>query len=242
MEKSPNSFALKYNVEKTDSSSKYDLLTLNVTKYNGFINHDIKVETDYENCDPGLVGLYDSLNVSFPEKEIDTIHAFLTQSLKMTNSHKVKEFTEQSKGNPLPNYPSLMNKDEVKFIIKMVISEMTEMAQTVCDSPQEALEFVRDCVGTDTNMSYKKPTDEMHLIAEQADSAVDAEYYLKNAFAKKGVNLDRIFTIVHKANMDKKFPDGTFHRREDSKVIKPDNWKEPDITSEIEYQKQHGAW
>jgi len=62
-------------------------------------------------------------------------------------------------------------------------------------------------------------------IVDQADVAVDIIYYLVDTFLRAGVNLDSLFTIVHEANMAKRFPDGEFHK-ENGKVIKPEGWAE----------------
>ncbi|SNW62448.1 Phosphoribosyl-ATP pyrophosphohydrolase [Orpheovirus IHUMI-LCC2] len=160
----------------------------------------------------------------------------------MSHSLKVKEFTEGSTGKQCPKTPQLMSKNEVGFLFSMVKSEMVELAQTVCDSSEEAVQLFNNANCRDVNNNYSKPSLESELISEQADAMVDAWYYMLNAAAKKGMNLDRIFDVVHDANMSKRFSDGTFHRREDGKVIKPDGWKEPDTHGEIQRQLQHGSW
>lgn len=173
---------------------------------------------------------------------VDNFHAKLAYTWQMTDAHKVKQFTEESMGVILPEKPIVMSHDSVKFLISMVMSEMVELAQTVCNSPLEALGLVYSCAGKDLNLQRKPPVDDMSTIAEQSDAMVDAWYYMLNAAAKHGVNLSQLFARVHAANMDKKFPDGQFHRREDSKVIKPPGWCEPDVVGAIEQQFKNGAW
>lgn len=155
---------------------------------------------------------------------------------------KVKVFTEESLGKQLPDKPRAMTYDEVKFLIRMAISEYVELAQTVTTNANDAMLMVASAVNTDLKPHYIPPTNNVELIAHQSDAVVDANYYALNAFAKVGVNLSKIFDVVHGANMAKKFPDGTFHRREDGKVIKPPAWKEPDVNGEIMRQKENGAW
>jgi predicted HAD superfamily Cof-like phosphohydrolase len=154
---------------------------------------------------------------------------------------QVREFT-MGCGRSCPNSPSPMTYDEAKFLIGMMLSEIVELAQTVTSGPDEAVELVRSLVTVDLKRNYVKPNDEIDLIAHQADAAVDCAYYAYDAFAKKGVNLRSIFDVVHKANMDKRFPDGTFHKREDGKIIKPHNWQEPDIRGEVIRQLREGSW
>lgn len=160
----------------------------------------------------------------------------------MDHANKVREFTEGSIGVKCPNTPVAMNNDEVKFIIRMVFSEMYELAQTVTKDKENSVEFLQTCLDTIDYSRNVKFNNEAELIGQQYDAFVDAWYYMLNASAKKGVNLCSIFDRVHEANMAKRFPDGTFHRREDGKVIKPDGWKEPDITGEVERQMKVGAW
>lgn len=184
-----------------------------------------------------------TIDLFIKNTEKEQLDRYITNRLKITNAHKVKQFTEEGRNLTCPIKPVLMNKDRVKFIIRMVFSEMTELAQTVCTSPEETLEFVKQCVGADFNKNYKKPESETELISEQFDAMVDAMYYMYDTAGLHGFNLDKGFTRVHKANMDKKWPDGTFHRRpEDNKIIKPPTWTEPDMVQEVIDQTNNGAW
>jgi predicted HAD superfamily Cof-like phosphohydrolase len=158
----------------------------------------------------------------------------------MSNADLVKEFTEQSTGIVCPVTPRAMTKSEVSFLIKMCVSELVELAQTVADDNEESMEMVRSSVDVDLKTNYKKPTTETELIAEQADAPVDMWYYSLNALAKVGVNASKVFDEVHRANMNKKWDDGKFHRREDGKIIKPDNWQEPNMVAVIQDQIENG--
>jgi predicted HAD superfamily Cof-like phosphohydrolase len=198
----------------------------------------------------GLRNVFDNTNIPLVSDQmlktdvipyVDKGLEVLTDVMRRNSTHTsfVKDFTEQSMGTKLPTTPSKMTKDEVKFIVRMVLSEMMELCTTVTPTVQEALDLFDDCVGTtDKPKSSFDPdskSDE-EIMAEQYDSFVDAWYYMLNTAVKKGVDLDAIFKVVHRANMAKKFPDGKFHRREDGKVLKPDGWKEPDIVGEIKRQ------
>lgn len=153
-----------------------------------------------------------------------------------SNYEAVKQFTEESNGIKCPTTPSKMSKDEVKFLVKMVLSEMTELCQTVTNSHEESLRMMIECLGVDPS-NQPKYVDDIAVIADQADAMVDAWYYMLNASAKKGMNLSSVFDVVHKANMDKRDPEtGKFNRREDGKILKPKNWKPADIYSEIKNQ------
>lgn len=136
-----------------------------------------------------------------------------------------------------------MNRQEVEFLITMVMSELQEIADTVTSSNQESLELMRSCLGVDQSEHPGSPETrtEVELIADQADGGVDAWIYILNAFCKKGVDLLAIFEVVHRANMAKRDPStGKFLRREsDGKVIKPPGWQPPDIENEIRRQMEN---
>jgi ubiquitin-protein ligase/predicted HAD superfamily Cof-like phosphohydrolase len=172
----------------------------------------------------------------------DRVTGFLENEFKMSNAHKVRQFTQESRGIACPTKPSPMTLDEVTFIIRMVMSELTELAQTVTPDAVSAIKLVKDSAGVDVKMGYKKPNSNVGLMADQYDAMVDAWYYMLNSAAKKGANLSSIFNVVHEANMNKRWIDGAFHRRPDGKVEKPPGWKEPNIVEEIERQCDEGAF
>ena len=174
-------------------------------------------------------------NSSVPETK-------LKQTAGFDPSLLVKQFTEESTGQACPTTPKVMGKDAAIFLIKMVMSELVELAQTVTDDTETAVALVRDCAGVDAHLSYKLPTASIEVVAEQADALVDAMYYMHNAGCKHGWNLTQVFNVVHQANMAKKWDDNTFHRRDDGKVIKPQNWVEPDIVAEMTRQEKQGSW
>ena len=152
-----------------------------------------------------------------------------------SNARKVYNWTKNT-GSLIADKPQAMTREEVQFIINMATSELVELAQTVADDADDAIKMVQLGAHVDVSLDYKKPETELGIISEQADAAVDVMYYLYNTYAKKGVNLDSVFEKVHAANEAKRFNDGTFHRRNDGKVLKPPGWQEPDINGEIERQ------
>ena len=66
-------------------------------------------------------------------------------------------------------------------------------------------------------------------IYEQADAMIDLIYFALGTLVEMGVKPDKLFDIVHDANMSKLWSDGKVHRREiDGKVIKPPEWEDPE--------------
>lgn len=151
-----------------------------------------------------------------------------------SNFELVKEFTEGS-GFVIPPKPVPMDRTAVEFIVSMVLDECAELIHTVSDPDEDVLATMRRLVGK----NYKPlppPVDDVDRIVQQADALVDINYYNYNCATKHNMDIDAVFKIVHQANMDKRFPDGTFHRDESGKIIKPPAWKEPAVDDEIRRQ------
>ena len=162
----------------------------------------------------------------------------------MSNSLDVKEFTEGSTGKECPQIPVSMDKNNVIFIIRMVMSELDELMCTVEKNSDEKNKLMLEAFNTRDECKDFEYDDEIKKIASQADAMVDAWHYMLNVSAKHGMNLSDLFKVVHKANMDKRDSvTGKFIRREsDGKVIKPKGWLPPDIEGEIKRQLSQGSW
>ena len=71
--------------------------------------------------------------------------------------------------------------------------------------------------------------EEADNIYEQADAMIDLIYFALGTLVEMGVKPEKLFDIVHEANMTKIWSDGKVHRREnDGKVIKPPEWEDPE--------------
>jgi len=147
----------------------------------------------------------------------------------MSNYDKVKQFTEESTGIKCPDNPIPLDKDKVKFLVGMCLSELTELCQTVCSSHDEAIKMMVECMGKDPSKQPEYKND-IEIVADQADAMVDTWYYMLNAAAKNGIDLSKVFDAVHQANMDKKDKKtGKFIKRDDGKILKPEGWKPANI-------------
>merc|ERR1719203_1869041 len=135
-----------------------------------------------------------------------------------------------------------MNDSEVEFITKMIIDELLELLATKMDS-NAAKELMISLVTKAKEVPQINTENEAELIGEQGDAFVDIWYYSLNAAAKKGVNLSKIFELVHDANMAKKDPiTGKFKKRDDGKILKPNGWRAPNVGAEIRRQTDNGSW
>jgi len=145
----------------------------------------------------------------------------------------VREFTEQSKGIKCPESPIFLDTTACKFIVRMILSELAELYQTVygdIDRKNVIDLMIEHISNIDTNDGTL--VDNKHYANKQIaafDNIIDIIF---NVGDHHEFDLDSLFNVVHAANMAKRFPDGTFHRRDDGKVIKPDGWQEADVTAE----------
>ena len=174
--------------------------------------------------------------------------------MQKTQAQQVAEFTQlrlnagkaRDEFVPLPNKPRAMTKLEVKKFIGLCSSELVELARTVTSSNAEALEFTKECIGMDPSAHEPVMKDEIDVIADQVDSIVDMFIYSADISSEKGFNLDKVFAEVHRANMSKTFPDGTFHLVEISpgifKVAKPPNFQPPNVRKVVEDMIENGSW
>ncbi|MXW74492.1 MAG: HAD family hydrolase [Acidimicrobiaceae bacterium] len=102
----------------------------------------------------------------------------------------------------------------------------------------EAVEFIAEMVNDELE-ELREATD----VVEQSDALVDAIYYICDTAVRHGMNLDRVFEIVHGANMGK-VVDGRVIRRDDGKILKPEGWRDPGplLITELERQQREGSW
>jgi hypothetical protein len=80
----------------------------------------------------------------------------------------------------------------------------------------------------------KDRDDELSILTEILDGAVDAVYVIYQMCNALGLPFDEAFAEVHRSNMAKRSSDGTVHYREDGKVLKPHGWTPPNIRAIIE--------
>ena len=164
-----------------------------------------------------------------------------SRSSQLSDYEKVRDFTIQAGGGPdvCTEQPTPLNEQEVRFLLRMCLSELQELALTITDNVEESVKVLHECMKTIDKSAHEKLTTDDQIIAAQADAVVDAWYYSCNAFAKKSVDISQVFNVVHGANMAKRDPKTKkFIKREDGKIIKPEGWTAPDITVEIARQRR----
>lgn len=201
-----------------------------------------KIETTLKESNDNESTIKSVLSFAMTAATIGTLKSVVQQDV-LTRSENVKIFTEESKGDKLPNHPRKMTRDEVLFITKMVSEELQELLVTITNENENVKELLIDIVSNSNSPTYNNlGKNDLELMAEQVDAFVDIDYYNCNAAAKVGFNVDDVFNLVHEANMSKKFEDGTFHKNSEGKVIKPSGWVEPDVKVVVSKWLENGTW
>lgn len=70
-------------------------------------------------------------------------------------------------------------------------------------------------------------------LIEIADAIADSLYVIIGTAVAYGIDCQRVFDEVHRSNLTKVWSDGTVHRDEFGKVIKPPGFQKPDIASAL---------
>ena len=124
------------------------------------------------------------------------------------------------------------------------VEELVEFVRASSHSEDEFQQAIRDLhqaldVSAD-KVSQKIPAES--TLVGQVDALIDTLYFTYGSFVLMGVDPERIFEIVHQANMAKIFPDGKAQFDPVThKILKPEDWEEkhapePAIKKELERQ------
>lgn len=109
------------------------------------------------------------------------------------------------------------------------VEELVEFVRASSHSEDEFQQAIRDLhqaldVSAD-KVSQKIPAES--TLVGQVDALIDTLYFTYGSFVLMGVDPERIFEIVHQANMAKIFPDGKAQFDPVThKILKPEDWEE----------------
>jgi predicted HAD superfamily Cof-like phosphohydrolase len=76
---------------------------------------------------------------------------------------------------------------------------------------------------------FKEAVEERDM-TKAADALADILYVVYGAGVTFGIDLEEVYSEVHRSNMTKVWPDGTVHRRSDGKVEKPPTYSRADVS------------
>jgi predicted HAD superfamily Cof-like phosphohydrolase len=78
-------------------------------------------------------------------------------------------------------------------------------------------------------------------VEDQADALIDLIYFALGTFVEMGLAPEKLFEIVHAANMAKLGPEGKPIYNEQGKVSKPEGWQAPEPLLIAEINRQRAA-
>jgi predicted HAD superfamily Cof-like phosphohydrolase len=120
----------------------------------------------------------------------------------MTNNEKVKEFMEAF-GQEVYTKPEFPEAQVMELRYDLIHEELEEFADAIYNGE-----------GT---------------VTDAADALADLLYVVYGAGHAFGIDLDKCFAEVHRSNMSKLGADGKPIYREDGKVLKGENYSEPNL-------------
>lgn len=129
----------------------------------------------------------------------------------MNASDSVREF-HQAYGHPIADEPGVPEKELRKLRERLIEEEYYEV------------------------LSASLSEDPIELAKELADLI----YVIHGAALVWGIPLDEVFAAVHNSNMSKLGPDGKPILREDGKVLKGPDYREPDIGAIVKWEDSNG--
>lgn len=87
-----------------------------------------------------------------------------------------------------------------------------------------------DEVMTALNLLYMDtPFYHLEDYANAMKELADLMYVILGTAVSFGIDMEKVFDEVHRSNMSKVWEDGTIHRREDGKILKPPTYSPADI-------------
>lgn len=118
-------------------------------------------------------------------------------------------------GHPVRDTPTADIPDEERLLRAKLVLE-------------EAVEFVyaMGCYINTSDRVVLHPEKGVDLV-EAADALADISVVTEGSALSLGLDLQRVFDIVHDTNMAKVGPDGELIRADDGKILKPQGWVPP---------------
>lgn len=123
------------------------------------------------------------------------------------------------------------------------VKEFTEIAGDLSSKPKKITKEAVEQIKLFIMEEFTELEAERSIPSAVADWIVDHIYYMLNFASKNGYNLDKVWSLVHEANM-RKFPDGVCTKSENGKIMKPSGWQsnDSDVAKEVNKQITNGSW
>lgn len=140
-------------------------------------------------------------------------------------SEQVREF-HRAMDCPERETPGDIPEERAKLRLKLIGEEFLELVSAMLDTEGDLAESIAD---------FRKTVDESVVrvdMVRMADALADLDYVIEGTRLEFGINGDPIAETVHSANMAKLGGP----KRTDGKILKPPDWKPPDVAGELRKQ------
>lgn len=125
--------------------------------------------------------------------------------------------------------------------IHQFMTTFGQQTQALPNLPSRAIKNLRKKLVLEEAGEFADAVDAGDLVAI-ADAIGDLLYVVLGSAIAYGIDPEPIFEEVYRSNMTKKWPDGTVHRDEGGKVIKPSTYSPPNLGPIIERLKDGGVY
>lgn len=89
-----------------------------------------------------------------------------------------------------------------------------------------------------TDIFSELPDDGPRDVVAAADALADLTYVVYGMALESGIDLDAVLAEVHSSNLSKLMPDGSVRRRDDGKILKGPDFREPNISAVLKGNNQ----
>ena len=140
-------------------------------------------------------------------------------------------------GQEVKPKPELPNKETLLLRAKLNFEETMELVKAcgcnlfIMDKDGERYRLGSQNIFIDTDNF------EPNLV-EYADGCADILVVTYGALSAAGIKAPELFEEINRSNMSKVWEDGTIHKREDGKVIKPSTYSPADVKKVLENQSK----
>lgn len=161
--------------------------------------------------------------------------------------YQVEEF-HKAFSHPIADKPTRLSPERAVARSVWKVEEIIEFLESSVSNEDEFLYLYNQLLEGMEKAKHKSlanefpKTDQQKLVA-QSDALVDALYFILGSFTELGIKPDKLFDIVHSANMSKLFTDEdgnkyAKYRESDGKILKSPEFFPPEPALEEEVKKQ----
>lgn len=252
-----------------EGTSKLEGIRLVGQKY-GFGLHEVMAFGDSDNDLEMLSGVGMSIAMGNGTERVKEIAKHITSSNSQDGIHKALEhfgilasqkvFTSSDPHfNKVKEFHRLMDRESQEMPLAWTaekarhrtdfkLEELVEFLRASSqdeDEFEESIDAMKAAIDKAVAKVKVKTPAQISLVG-QVDALIDSLYFTYGSFVLMGVDPERIFELVHAANMGKIFPDGKAHFDPVThKILKPDDWEEkyaPESAIEKELNRQIKAY